>query len=151
MEIELPAKIYGYEFSLIDLISRKFPTTQSILDAMAEMPEMAYEDLPELPSTSISERTYKDFVEELMDDASTFQVGALIKPIWAGFKIPIFNAQPSSQPLGGISDLSNKGSFDKLLISEFANDDLVFLSRVANNEALYLEREMPPSQINFNG
>lgn len=149
LEIELKQKIYDYEFSLIEIISRKFPTTQSILDAMAEMPEMAYEVLPELPSTSITERTYKDFVEELMDDASTFKVGALIKPIWAGFKIPIFNAQPSSQPLGGISDLSNKGSFDKLLISEFANDDLVFLSRVANNEALYLEREMPPVTDQF--
>jgi hypothetical protein len=46
--------------------------------------------------------------------------------------------------LGGVSDLSNKGDFDKLLVSEFANDDLLFMSRLANNEALYLHREMPP-------
>ena len=51
---------------------------------------------------------------------------------------------PGDQPLGGFSDLSNKGDFDKLLISEFANDELLLLSRVANNEALVLHREIPP-------
>ena len=78
----------------------------------------------------------------LVDDVAI--AGSLIKHIWTGLKIPYHNALPSRQPLGGVSDLTNKGQFDKLLISEFANDDLVFLSRVANNEALYYNREMPP-------
>ncbi|MBK8442151.1 MAG: ribosomal protein L7/L12 [Sphingobacteriales bacterium] len=80
----------------------------------------------------------------MMANSQTFQIGALIKPIWAGFSVPIFNAHPSEQALGGVSDLSNKGDFNKLLVSEFANDDLLFMSRLANNEALYLHREMPP-------
>jgi len=41
--------------------------------------------------------------------------------------------------------LTNKGDFDRLLISEYANDDIVFLSRLANNEALYFHRETPPT------
>lgn len=32
------------------------------------------------------------------------------------------------------------------MISEFANDEDVFISRIANNEALYIEREIPPQQ-----
>jgi|GEM_PF-243185 len=142
---ELKNATYFNEFNVLRLLERQFPTAQSIIDAMGKLPELEPEELPEMTTEIISEITYKDFVEELMDNDHTFQLGALIKPIWAGFKIPVFNALPSEQPLGGFSDISNKGDFDKLLVSEFANDDLVFMSRLANNEALYLHREMPPA------
>jgi hypothetical protein len=140
----LTPNVFMKDVQILMLLSRKFKDVQSIIKAIEGLPELEDEQLPLLETKTVSETTYKDFVEELMDNPQTFQVGALIKPIWAGFKIPIFNAHPSEQPLGGVSDLSNKGSFDKLLISEFANDDLVFMSRLANNEALYLQREMPP-------
>ena len=48
-------------------------------------------------------------------------------------------------PVGGVSDISNRGSLDRLLLSELANDDLTLAVRVAMNEALYLRREIPPS------
>lgn len=140
----LTEKVFTKDIKVFQLLSRKFKSIQSIIDAMGDLPEIKEELLPQLDTRSTSEKNYKDFVEELMDNSQTFQIGALIKPIWAGFNIPIFNAHPSEQPLGGISDLSNKGDFDKLLVSEFANDDLLFMSRLANNEALYLHREMPP-------
>ena len=73
-------------------------------------------------------------------------VGALVKRIWSGINIPFNNTVPSQQPFGGVADITNKGDFDKLLTSEFANDELVFLSRLANNEALYFNREIPPSK-----
>lgn len=140
----LTENVFAKDIKVFQLLSRKFKSIQSIIDAMGDLPEIEEELLPLLDTRSTSEKNYKDFVEELMDNSQTFQIGALIKPIWAGFNIPIFNAHPSEQPLGGISDLSNKGDFDKLLVSEFANDDLLFMSRLANNEALYLHREMPP-------
>lgn len=140
----LTEKVFAKDIKVFQLLSRKFKSIQSIIDAMGDLPEIEEELLPLLDTRSTSEKNYKDFVEELMDNSQTFQIGALIKPIWAGFNIPIFNAHPSEQPLGGVSDLSNKGDFDKLLVSEFANDDLLFISRLANNEALYLHREMPP-------
>ncbi|MES2775515.1 MAG: ribosomal protein L7/L12 [Bacteroidota bacterium] len=136
--------IFYKEFKVIGLLDRQFPTAQSIIDAMGDLPDLTDEDLPELITETASQETYKDFVEELIDRDETFQVGTLIKPIWAGFKVPVYNALSSEQPLGGFSDISNKGDFDKLLVSEFASDDLVFMSRLANNEALYLHREMPP-------
>ena len=141
---ELNRHVFYKDFRTIALLSRKFPTAQSVIDAMGDLPELDEADLPLLEDQDITTKAYKDFVAELMDNPKTFHAGALIKSIWAGFNIPIFNAHPSEQPLGGVSDLSNKGDFDKLLISEFANDDLVFMSRIANNEALYIHREMPP-------
>jgi ribosomal protein L7/L12 len=132
------------EIRVLHLLLRKFPTVQSIIDAMGDLPEIEEEEISFLENNQSTGKIYKDFVEELEDTPQTFQLGVLIKPIWAGFKIPIFNSHPSEQPLGGVSDLSNRGSFDRLLVSEFANDDLLFMSRLANNEALYLHREMPP-------
>lgn len=131
------------ELRAVALLKRKFPTPEAIIGAMGDLPELE-EDLALPDSISVSEKSYEDFVEELLENPRTFEIAALIRPIWAGFKIPIFNAHPSEQPLGGVSDISNKGDFDKLLISEFANEDIIFMNRVANNEALYLHREMPP-------
>ncbi|RYZ49568.1 MAG: hypothetical protein EOP49_15995 [Sphingobacteriales bacterium] len=135
--------VFRKDFRVMGLLLRTFPNTGAIIQAMGELPDME-EDPICLPETTGGEGGYKDFTEELIDIPQTFQVGALIKNIWAGFKIPIFNAHAGEQPIGGVSDLSNKGSFDKLLVSEFANDDLVFMNRIANNEALYMHREMPP-------
>ena len=47
-------------------------------------------------------------------------------------------------PLGGVSDISNRGTLDRLLLSELAHEDLMLATRVALNEALYLRRETPP-------
>ncbi|VEE10520.1 Uncharacterised protein [Chryseobacterium gleum] len=56
---------------------------------------------------------------------------------------------PGEQPIGGISDMTNKGDFHRMLLSEFANEDDVFMNRVANNEALYIQREIPPEENIF--
>ncbi len=142
-------RILFRELQVLELLHRRYPTVQSILDALVDLPDLDDYDPLLLESPSTSETNYEDFVEELTANPLAFQVGALIRPIWAGLKIPIFNALPSQQPLGGFSDLTNKGEFDKLLVSEFANDELVFLSRLANQEALYLLREMPPVADNL--
>jgi ribosomal protein L7/L12 len=139
--------IFQKDLRAIELLHRRFTGTVDILNAMAGLPQLDDEVLQiEKKEAAEGERFFsKDFVEELLADYKTFQVGALIRRIWSGMNIPFHHTVPSQQPLGGVSDLSNKGDFDKLLISEFANDDLVLMSRLANNEALYLQREIPPS------
>lgn len=87
----------------------------------------------------------EDLVEVLKENKATSTIGMLIRPIWAGLSIPYHGIEPSQQPTGGVSDLTNKGNLDKLLLSEYASDDLIFLARLANNEALYLNRESPPA------
>lgn len=133
------------DIAILSLLHKKFPTVQDLIDVFFENIDVEkFEDFEIDSESSIEENQNKDFIDELIHDNKTFQIGSLIKPIWAGFKIPIFNSHSSDFPLGGYSDISNKGSFDKLLISEYANDDIIFMARLANNEALYLHREMPP-------
>lgn len=134
------------DLRVFSVLSSKLATVQQILDKVAALPEIP--DLFELLEPEVSETTAvpDNFIDELIANDRTNPVGALIRHLWGGLNIPFHSSLPSSQPLGGISDLTNKGDFDKLLISEFANDDLVFLSRLANNEALYIQREIPPQQ-----
>ncbi|MBF7090777.1 ribosomal protein L7/L12 [Flavobacterium sp. ALJ2] len=134
------------DFRTLALLKTKFPTLQSILNAMEIVP---HDDLNDTLDEEILEEknlsdTITDFVDQLIEEDKTFHVGNLIKRLWSGLNIPLHHNHPSEQPLGGISDLTNKGDFDKLVISEFAYDDDVFMSRIANNEALYIQREVPP-------
>jgi ribosomal protein L7/L12 len=134
------------DLRVIALMHRRFGGTVDIINAVAGLPPIDDDIRIEPPQSEAMEPPLaKDFVTELLADPKTFSVGALIPRIWSGLQIPFHHTVPSQQPLGGVSDLSNKGDLDRLLISEFANDDLVLMSRLANNEALYLQREIPPS------
>lgn len=133
------------DIRVFEAMNKKFPTSKSILEAMANLPKIDEEELRK----SIEENTETVdpnlLLEQLMDEPETFQIATLIKYLWSGLNLSFKKMTPNEQPLGGISDITNKGNFDRLLISEFAYDDLSFLSRLANNEALYLHREAPPS------
>lgn len=128
------------------LLNIRFPTVQSLLNAMENIP---IQDLEEKLNEEILEEKKRsenvaDFADQLIQEDKTFYVGSLVKRLWSGLNIPLHHSHPSEQPLGGISDLTNKGDFDKLVISEFAYDDDIFMSRIANSEALYIQREVPP-------
>jgi hypothetical protein len=69
----------------------------------------------------------------------------LTRQLMAALTLPRAVSEQQDLPLGGVSDITNRGSFDRLLISELAQDDLTFTVRVALNEALYLRREAPPN------
>lgn len=62
----------------------------------------------------------------------------------AAMHLPRPIADRDDLPVGGVSDISNRGSLDRLLTSELAQDDLTLAVRVAMGEALYLRREAPP-------
>lgn len=135
------------DFTVLSLLDTLFPTTEAIIVAIQGLPQ-----LPELDEKIIEESSVKltgDLVSELLLEPKTFPVASLVQRLWSGLNIPIHHTASSNQPLGGISDLTNKGDFDKLLISEFAAEDEVFMSRIANNEALYIQREVPPESDDF--
>ncbi|KMQ58609.1 hypothetical protein ACM46_21525 [Chryseobacterium angstadtii] len=136
------------DLSTLIVLNEKFPTIQSIIDAMKD-----YIDEPELDDEVVEEETTietdKDFIQQLIEEPKTFQVGSLIKRIWSGLRIPMRHLSPGEQPIGGISDMANKGDFHRMLLSEFANDDEVFMNRIANNEVLYIQREIPPEENIF--
>lgn len=109
--------------------------------------------LPDLKEEVLEEETTiesgAEFIQELTEEPKTFQIGSLIKRIWSGLKIPVRHLSPGDQPIGGISDMTNKGELHRMLLSEFAHDDEIFMNRVANNEALYIQREIPPEENIF--
>ncbi|WP_411811148.1 hypothetical protein ACLB9Y_13945 [Chryseobacterium scophthalmum] len=147
-KIDLRYEAFRKDIISLAVINRKFPTTESIekaLHGIIEIPEVEEEVLEE--ETTIE--TDKDFIQELIEEPKTFQVGSLIKRIWSGLKIPMRHLSPGEQPIGGVSDMTNKGDFSRMLLSEFANEDEVFMNRVANNEALYIQREIPPEENVF--
>jgi ribosomal protein L7/L12 len=137
------ALVFSREFRTIGLLLKKYSDVDSIVNSMAALPDFT-EEIEEISEVSTTEKVTGDFVEQLRADSRTFHVGALITRIWGGLQIPAHSVLPSQQPLGGYSDITNKGDFDKLLVSEFASEDIVFLSRLANNEALFIQREVPP-------
>ncbi len=130
------------DFRVLEVLYNKFGSTEEIIEKVKSLPKFNEELELDKP---IEEIDTKDFTELLIANHKTFHVGSLIKRIWSGLNIPVHSIMPSEQPIGGVSDLTNKGDFDKLLVSEFANEDLIFLSRLANNEALFIRREIPPN------
>lgn len=138
------------DFQTLGRLLRYFPNIESIIEQVGDVPELneldkILDEEKEIPTEAIE----LDFIEELIEDDRTFPIGALIRSFWAGLKIPVNNAIPSDQKYGGVADLTTKGEFDKLLLSEFANEDIVLLSRLANNEALYFNKETPPIENAF--
>ncbi len=142
LEAKISSVIYA-DFGFLAHLSKVHPGVESILKRMAGLPAIAKEMLELEPPAE-----KQDFIQELMDDHRTFHLGSLIRHIWSGLNIPLHQRLPSTQPFGGVSDLSNKGDLHRLLVSELANDEIVFLSRLANQEALYSNREMPPQANN---
>lgn len=136
--------LYHEDFTVIKLLARRFPDGKTLLEALAALP-LVEEELP-IEKAEGDKADEKDLVQSLIENNKTFHVGALVERLWSGLNIPHQASLPSRQPLGGVSGLTNKGDLHRLLVSEFANDDTVFLSRLANNEALYLNREVPPQK-----
>lgn len=140
------ASVLRYDLRTLALLSKQYADTDSILKKMADLTLIEEEiRLEESEATEPS----PDFIGELLQHYRSFHVAALVPHLWSALNLPFHHQLPSRQPLGGFSDLTNKGDLSRLLISEFANDDLLFLSRLANNEALYINREAPPQKDNL--
>jgi hypothetical protein len=88
--------------------------------------------------------TALDLLRTLEDDEQLGGVARLARMVLATLNLPRAVSDPDELPDGGLSDITNRGSLDRLLLSELANDDLTLAMRVALREALYLRRETPP-------
>lgn len=81
---------------------------------------------------------------ELENDEELAGLSRVARNLMAVVTLPRPVTDREDLPLGGVSDISNRGPLDRLLLSELANDDQTLMTRVALNEALYLRREAPP-------
>jgi hypothetical protein len=90
-----------------------------------------------------SERA-RQFLALLRTDPEQHGLAKVARDIMAAIYLPRSLSELDELALGGFSDIANRGSLDRLLASELANDDLTLATRIALKEALYIRRE-PPS------
>jgi hypothetical protein len=100
--------------------------------------------LPKVPEIPVPAPLPAGLFEALDADAQTTGLSRLARQIIGALSIPMHLSGSSDQSVGGVSDISNRGHYDKLLLSELAQDDLLLTARLANNEALFLQREELP-------
>jgi hypothetical protein len=105
-------------------------------------------DVPPQPAKSDedSQASPGELIARLSEDLELGGMARLARNLLAVTDLPRSVSDSDELPLGGVSDIGNRGSFDRLLLSELAQDDLTLSVRVALNEALYLRRESPPRQ-----
>lgn len=100
-------------------------------------------DFEELPFTE----RLKGLLLQLEEERSELSgVARVARQLGAVINLPRRLNDPLDQPVGGYSDVCNRGAIDRLLVSELAQDPDVLAMRVALNEALYLRRESPPDE-----
>lgn len=126
-------------------IAQRFPTTDSLELKLRTGVDFAPEALPEI---ELPDEKPSDLLQQLSMDPKTAGLANLTQQLLAALNIPMHAQGQSDQSFGGVSDISNRGNFDRLLLSELAHDDLSLMARLANNEALYLRREELPDDMN---
>jgi|GEM_PF-2007982 len=103
------------------------------------IPEAAEIDLPMAERIAL-------LLKEIDDDSDLSVMVQLTRDIMAALTLPRALPQIDPDAPAGYSDIGNRGSLHRLLISELAHDDDTLAMRIALNEALYLRREPTASQ-----
>ncbi|MBE7212160.1 MAG: hypothetical protein INR65_14155 [Gluconacetobacter diazotrophicus] len=104
---------------------------------------------PPLPAPLPPEiaRPPAELARRLLDQLGRDPVHAALaraaRDLLAALSLPRRLPEPDDAATGGVADVANRGSLDKLLLSELAHDDLTLATRVALSEALYLRNEPP--------
>ncbi len=106
------------------------------LDRLPIPTQPATDQLPELAGDSL--------FDQLSADAATAGLARLGRHMAAILRLPRQQNRGGQLPLDGFVDIANRGSLDRLLVSELAMDDLTLAVRLANHEALFLRREATP-------
>ncbi|MBN8603817.1 MAG: hypothetical protein J0M26_22570 [Planctomycetes bacterium] len=93
----------------------------------------------------------KDPVTQLLNklhqDTPNSEQGFLASLAWelsSLIALPRKPSEPDDLPIGGVSDISNRGNPERLLMTELAAEPDLLIARIANGQALYLRRESPP-------
>jgi hypothetical protein len=113
-------------------------------EALALRARTGLDDLPDPADQDLSppERVW-NLIASLKEDAELGPLAKLACDLMAAVSVPRSLRIRDELAVGGVSDLTNRGPLDRLLVSELAYDDLTLAVRVAVNEALYLRREAP--------
>jgi len=134
--------IAALEEGLAEFDAESWPTRfrTGIDDAPAPAEDI---ELPECAPANAE--TVRRLIDELRHDRELSSVASVARDLLAVAYLPRPMGSREELPIGGVSDISNRGSLHQLLIAELANDDFTLAMRISQGEALYLRREDPPT------
>jgi hypothetical protein len=85
----------------------------------------------------------RQLLAKLLQNPDQQMLARAAQELRAAIRLPHRLWEHDDSAVGGVSDLSNRGPLDRLLLSELAHDDLTLTTRIALNEALFLRRDPP--------
>ncbi|MFM7072408.1 MAG: hypothetical protein ACKO38_11525, partial [Planctomycetota bacterium] len=118
----------------------------AVRERMATGLDAAPKAAPEELAAEIVERV-RSLIGGSFDDELLQGIAGLARQLMGVVSLPQPLALRETRLDGGFADISNRGTPDRLLQSELAHDDLVFATRLALGESLYLRRESPPAAL----
>lgn len=134
------AETFKSDLQFLSKAAQKFTTVESLAFRL----RTGLDNIPVAAQAVIPPSSPLDLFEDLAQDRKTAGIARLTKRLIAALNIPLHSQGSGDQSYGGISDITNRGNYDKLLLSELAHDELLLTARLVNNEALYFRREEPP-------
>ena len=107
------------------------------------------DDLRSLKESTQLKDPINRLLEQLLQQANTDDPGWIAALAWdlsILISLPKKPSEPDDLQIGGVSDISNRGNPERLLISELAAEPDALIARIATGQALYLRHESPPKQ-----
>lgn len=128
---------------LLNQIVDQYPSVDSIQRCLRtgvkDIP-LPVKELDRLESDSIGE-----LIRQLKQDPELSRIAGAAESVASTLTLPVRLSEYQELPLGGVSDIVNRGEPERLLSTEIAADPLLMLARIVNGQALYLRRESPPN------
>ncbi|SHN11696.1 hypothetical protein [Chitinophaga sp. CF418] len=141
-----PISTLKADINILRQILQRYPDTATLEEKLNAVvnPSPPVPVFIEIPSDLPKPAQAEDLLQLLAEDAQTALLALLTQRLIAALHLPMHTRGYSETSFGGVSDITNKGNFDRLLLSELAHDNETLMVRLANNEALYLRREELP-------
>ena len=114
-----------------------------IKTGLAELP-LPLEESDEIPGSESEEKTTFEVLEDLRNDPELSRVAQMSLTAASLLSLPRQPSDPDELPFGGVSDITNRGHPEQLLVTELAADPMLLMARIATGQALFLRRERPP-------
>lgn len=132
----------GNRIRQVQLVSERLQ--QLTIESLRLRMETGLDALPgDADATLPTAERARRLIDELSRDREFGEVGRAARELIAAVRLPRRIDRKEQLAIGGVADLTNRGPLDRLLLSELAHDDLTLATRVALNEALYIQREPP--------
>lgn len=114
-------------------------------NALLRQLQTGLKQTPAAPEIDVPQISSDDLLTQMAKDRQLAGLAQLTRRLLAVIRVPMHTARQGALSYGGISDISNRGNYDRLLLSELAQDEELLTARLVNLEALFLQREEPPA------